>query len=64
MTDVFISYAREDRDQTKILADMIVSARIEVWWDTSIEPGRNYEDVIDAAIASANVSSSYGVHIQ
>lgn len=46
MTDVFISYAREDRARARMLGDALEARGLSVWWDRKIEPGRTYADVI------------------
>jgi hypothetical protein len=53
MADVFISYAREDRDSAKRLVDAIESRGWTVWWDRRIPAGKSYEDVIQQAIDDA-----------
>jgi cyclophilin family peptidyl-prolyl cis-trans isomerase len=53
MADVFISYAREDRDSAKRLAEAIGSHGWTVWWDRRIPAGKSYEDVIQQAIDDA-----------
>lgn len=53
MSDVFISYAREDRDSAKRLAEAIEQRGWTVWWDRRIPAGESYEDAIEQAIADA-----------
>ena len=53
MADVFISYAREDRERTGRLVDALASEGLDVWWDNRIAAGERFEDEIDAAIARA-----------
>jgi cyclophilin family peptidyl-prolyl cis-trans isomerase len=53
MADVFISYAREDKESAKRLADAIESRGWTVWWDRRIPAGKSYEDVIQQAIDDA-----------
>ena len=53
MSDVFISYAREDRDQAEQLARVFDRQGWSVWWDKVIPPGRKYADVIGEELASA-----------
>ena len=47
MTDVFISYAREDGARARMLAEALEARGLSVWWDRTIEPGRTYADVIE-----------------
>lgn len=53
MSDIFISYAREDRDKAERLARIFERQNWSVWWDKDIPPGRKYADVIGAELASA-----------
>lgn len=53
MSDIFISYAREDRDKAELLAHIFERQNWGVWWDRVIPPGGKYADVIGAELASA-----------
>ena len=53
MSDIFISYAREDRDKAELLARAFEQQKWVVWWDKVIPPGRKYADVIGQELASA-----------
>ncbi len=53
MADVFISYNRSDRSFAAALAGELEARGFSVWWDTDIPPGRQYDDVIEAALAEA-----------
>ena len=53
MSDVFISYAREDRDKAELLARLFERQNWSVWWDKVIPPGKKYSDVIGAELSSA-----------
>jgi tetratricopeptide (TPR) repeat protein len=53
MSDVFISYAREDRDKAERLARACEQQNWVVWWDKVIPPGKKYADVIGQELASA-----------
>ena len=53
MSDIFISYAREDRDKAELLARVFQQQKWDVWWDKVIPPGKKYSDVIGAELASA-----------
>lgn len=55
MSDIFISYAREDRGRAEQLAHVFESQGWTVWWDKVIPPGRRYEDVIGEELAGADV---------
>jgi tetratricopeptide (TPR) repeat protein len=53
MSDIFISYAREDRDKAELLARAFKQQEWAVWWDKVIPPGRKYADVISEELLSA-----------
>jgi adenylate cyclase len=47
---VFLSYAREDADCAKQLADVIGRVGHEVWWDQHIQGGSRFSSEIDRAL--------------
>jgi CHASE2 domain-containing sensor protein len=53
MSDIFISYAREDRDKAKALAGLFQQQDWSVWWDRNIPPGRSFDEVIEEALGAA-----------
>ena len=53
MSDIFISYAREDRAKVRPLAEALERHGWEVWWDPAIPTGRRFDRVIDQAMAEA-----------
>jgi hypothetical protein len=53
MTEVFISYKKEDVDRVRLIAEALAQAGYEVWWDHRIPPGRTYREVIGAALQTA-----------
>ena len=53
MTDVFISYAREDREQARVLAAALQAAGWTVWWDRDIKVGQAFDQIIETALDSA-----------
>jgi hypothetical protein len=53
MSDIFISYAREDRDKAKALAELCQQQDWSVWWDRRIPPGRSFDEVIEEALGAA-----------
>jgi hypothetical protein len=53
MTDVFISYKKEDVARVEPIARALANAGYDVWWDHRIPPGRTYREVIGAALHDA-----------
>ena len=53
MSDIFISYAREDRAKAELLANALTRRGWSVWWDRQIPPGKSYDQIIEEAINSA-----------
>ncbi len=55
MADVFISYASEDRDRVRPLAEALQARRISVWWDRALVAGDDYANVIERELDAAKV---------
>jgi hypothetical protein len=53
MDTVFISYAREDAEAARMVADALEKAKIPVWWDRHIPPGKTWDEVIGRALDAA-----------
>jgi hypothetical protein len=53
VSDIFISYAREDRERAAVLAQALQDLGWSVWWDRSIPTGRTFVEVIKAELESA-----------
>lgn len=53
MSDIFLSYASEDRTNIEKLAHALENHGWSVWWDRSIPTGTNYARVIEAALDEA-----------
>jgi hypothetical protein len=43
---VFVSYAREDFDRIVLTIDQIQQLGYRAWWDTGIEPGATWRDIL------------------
>jgi hypothetical protein len=53
MTDVFISYARADRNRVRLIAHGLAAEGFAVWWDPEIKPGKKWNDAIRRALDNA-----------
>ena len=55
MARIFLSYAREDVDSAKQLAEAVGRGGHEVWWDRHIQGGSRFTAEIDRALKDADV---------
>jgi hypothetical protein len=53
MSEVFISYASEDRPVARMLAEALEQRGWDVWWDRDIPLGKTFDEVIEQSIARA-----------
>jgi len=53
MADVFISYARTDRDAAAAVAASLEAHGCSVWWDSSLAGGENFSRRIEQELAAA-----------
>ena len=53
MTDVFLSYKREDKAKVQALAEALEAEGLSVWWDTDLPLGKSYASSISGALAAA-----------
>ena len=53
MSDIFVSYASADRDRARAVAQALTDQGWSVWWDRTIPPGRQFDEVIEEALDSA-----------
>jgi tetratricopeptide (TPR) repeat protein len=56
MPDLFISYAREDRDTALALARVLQSRGIDVWWDRELTGGGDFAAEIERNLRAAPVA--------
>ncbi len=54
MTDIFISYSRDDREIVSQMAASLAREGFNVWWDTEIPPGSTFSQVIDERLNEAD----------
>ena len=53
MTDVFLSYANEDRERAATLARSLEAAGWSVWWDRKIVAGHSFDEAIERELETA-----------
>ncbi len=53
MTDVFISYARKNRDRVEKVATGFETGGYDLWWDKALQAGDNYAMKIEKALGEA-----------
>lgn len=53
MSDIFISYKREDQPTARQLADALEREGWNVWWDPNLRAGDRFDDVIEKALNEA-----------
>ncbi len=58
MADVFISYAREDRQWVEQLARQLQAEGFSVWWDWDLLVGKRYRETIDTERLERNIRAS------
>jgi tetratricopeptide (TPR) repeat protein len=68
MTDIFVSYARQDRDRVAKLVAALEQRGWSVWWDPTIAFGSDYAEAIERALRASRCvlvvwsESSIGSH--
>jgi hypothetical protein len=50
MAEIFLSYANEDRETARAVADLLESSGWTVWWDRRIPAGRTWRSMIEEAL--------------
>jgi hypothetical protein len=52
-TDIFLSYARQDRPIARIFAECLIEEGFTVWWDASLHSGETFDEVIEKRLRDA-----------
>jgi hypothetical protein len=52
-TDIFLSYAREDRPTARTYAECLTEEGFSVWWDASLRSGQTFDEVIEQRLREA-----------
>ena len=53
MADVFVSYARTDKERVAHLVSALEAQGLSVWWDPEIAAGQQFDDQIEAEMSAA-----------
>jgi len=53
VTDIFLSYNREDQARAKLFADAFAAQGFDVWWDVGLRAGEAYDEVTETALRTA-----------
>jgi len=53
MSDIFISYAREDKAKAEIIVNALTNQGFSVWWDPEIPLADEFRQIIDKELAKA-----------
>jgi membrane-associated phospholipid phosphatase len=53
MAEIFVSYAREDRECAKQLVELLEGEGFDIFWDRELFPGPSFRQVIAAELAAA-----------
>jgi len=52
-TDIFLSYARQDRATARTFAECLKNEGFQVWWDASLHSGETFDEVIERNLRDA-----------
>jgi uncharacterized membrane protein YhaH (DUF805 family) len=56
MADIFLSYAREDRDRAAAIAAALGQAGYQAFWDVEIPPGSSWADFLEEKLSSSKAA--------
>ncbi|WP_265571322.1 TIR domain-containing protein [Sphingomicrobium nitratireducens] len=54
MADIFVSYARADRERVEPIVRRLEDEGFSVWWDTHISAGEQFDELIDRQLQQAS----------
>jgi hypothetical protein len=54
VANVFVSYARRDRERVLALVSALEHEGLSVWWDPNLVPGKRFRDIIARELAAAD----------
>jgi hypothetical protein len=52
---IFISYSRQDRDRSKVIAERLAAQGLRVWWDDQLQVARPFDDQLEEQIKGASL---------
>src|SRR5215510_1123097 len=55
MSDIFISYKREDQSEARALAESLEQVGWTVWWDPQLRAGERFDEVIERELNNAKL---------
>ena len=53
ISDIFISYSREDQVVARLYAETLEAEGFSVWWDAALRSGEAFDEAIEAALRAA-----------
>lgn len=53
VTDIFLSYNREDQARAKLFSEAFEAPGFKVWWDVGLRTGEAYDEVTETALRTA-----------
>ncbi len=62
MSDIFLSYERQDESRARLVATALEKMGFSVWWDRKILAGKTWSEVIEAAIHNSSVVVALWTH--
>ncbi|WP_420127941.1 TIR domain-containing protein [Longimicrobium sp.] len=54
-SDIFISYARKDRERVRPIADELARLGYTIWWDTGLVTGEDFHERIEEMLEGARI---------